>query len=195
MTAGPATPATDPAPDDATEKRRGILAGVAAYSLWGVFPLVFHQVREVAATEVLAHRIIWSFVVVVGVLFWRRDHTWTSVLRSHSVERSRLVAAAVLVSINWLVYVWAVSQARVVEAALGMGSHELYARYLVAGTTVDNDNLYIFGGSTGTTYLDEVWHYDRASATWTAKAPLPEPMGNLSVAYNPRDGMIYVAGG
>lgn len=68
-------------------------------------------------------------------------------------------------------------------------------RYLVAGTTVDNDNLDIFGGSTGTTYLDEVWHYDRASATWTAKAPLPEPMGNLSVAYNPRDGMIYVAGG
>jgi len=116
---GAGAPAGSVSHDDAGELRLGTLAGIAAYSLWGVFPLVFHQVREVAATEVLAHRIIWSFVVVVGVLFWRRDHTWTSVLRSHSVERSRLVAAAVLVSINWLVYVWAVSQARVVEAALG----------------------------------------------------------------------------
>lgn len=119
MTAGPATPTTDPAPDDATEKRRGILAGVAAYSLWGVFPLVFHQLRDVAAIEVLAHRIAWSFVVVVALLAIRRDQSWLRVLRRPSPTRRRLAIAAALISLNWLVYVWAVAHGQVVQAALG----------------------------------------------------------------------------
>jgi chloramphenicol-sensitive protein RarD len=105
--------------DTAAEARTGTLAGIAAYSLWGMFPLVFHQLRDVAPLEVLAHRVVWSFVVVVGLLLWRRDHSWLGILRRRSPDRSRLVAAAVLVSINWLVYVWAVSEAHVVEAALG----------------------------------------------------------------------------
>lgn len=111
--AGPATTL------DQREARVGTLAGIAAYSLWGSFPLIFHQLRDVAPIEVLAHRVVWSFVAVVGLLVWRRDMTWVAILRSRSGERARLVAAAVLISINWLVYVWAVSEALVLEAALG----------------------------------------------------------------------------
>ena len=59
-------------------------------------------------------------------------------------------------------------------------------RYLVAGTTVDNDNLYIFGGSTGTTYLDEVWHYDRASATWTGVIRLIRSSRSFTASRLPR---------
>ncbi len=99
--------------------RRGALAGIAAYGMWGVFPLVFHLLDEVAAPEVLAHRIIWSFVLVGGWLAIHRDHTWVDVLRRGGAERTRLAVAAVLVSINWLVYVWAVAAEHVVEAALG----------------------------------------------------------------------------
>jgi chloramphenicol-sensitive protein RarD len=108
-----------PAHDGGPEARIGVLAGVAAYSLWGVFPLVFHQLRDVAPLEVLAHRVIWSFVAVVALLAWRRDPTWTQVLRRRSHDRRRLVAAAALISVNWLVYVWAVAEAHVIEAALG----------------------------------------------------------------------------
>ena len=103
----------------AREARLGTLAGVAAYSLWGSFPLVFHQLVDVAPVEVLAHRVAWSFVFVVGLLVWRRDHQWLALLRRPSVDRTRLAAAAVLISINWLLYVWAVSRAQVLEAALG----------------------------------------------------------------------------
>lgn len=103
----------------AREARSGTLAGIAAYTLWGSFPLVFHQLVDVAPLEVLAHRVVWSFVFVVGLLAWRGDHRWTDVLRRRSVDRTRLAAAAVLISVNWLVYVWAVSEANVVEAALG----------------------------------------------------------------------------
>jgi chloramphenicol-sensitive protein RarD len=94
---------------------------VGAYGLWGVFPLLFHQVRDVAPGEVLAHRILWSFVVVTAALAVRRDAAWLGVLRRRRADdaRRRLALAAGLVSINWLVYVWAVSEERVVEAALG----------------------------------------------------------------------------
>ncbi len=111
---GAATPA-----DDGREARLGTFAGIAAYSLWGSFPLVFHQVRDVAPIEVLAHRVLWSLVAVGALLAWRRDRTWLTILRRRSADRRRLVAAAVCISVNWLTYVWAVSEAHVVEAALG----------------------------------------------------------------------------
>lgn len=111
--------APDDSPGSAGDRRTGVLAGIAAYGLWGVFPLVFHQLQEVLPAEVLMHRVLWSFVVVAGLLGLRRDTAWVAVLRSRSPERARLAAAAGLISVNWLVYVWAVSEEHVVEAALG----------------------------------------------------------------------------
>lgn len=105
--------------EEAAERRLGTLAGIAAYSMWGLFPLVFHQLADVAAIEVLVHRVLWSFVVVVGVLALRGDRSWLAVLRRRSPDRLRLAAAAAAISLNWLVYVWAVAQEHVVEAALG----------------------------------------------------------------------------
>ena len=105
--------------DQRQEQRVGTLAGLAAYSMWGLFPLVFHQLREVAAMEILLHRITWSFVVVVALLELRRDRTWLGVLRRASPNRHRLVLAALLISVNWLVYVWAVTEGQVLQAALG----------------------------------------------------------------------------
>lgn len=107
-----------PAPTD-TERRRGVAYGFAAYAIWGTFPLIFHQLQGVGALEVLMHRVTWSFVVVAGILIVRRDSEWIRILRRGGPERTRLVAAAVCISINWSVYVWAVAQERVVEAALG----------------------------------------------------------------------------
>lgn len=99
--------------------RVGTLAGLAAYSLWGLFPLVFHQLRDVAALEILLHRIAWSFVVVIVLLEVRRERSWLRILRRSSPDRTRLVLAALLISVNWLVYVWAVTQGQVLQAALG----------------------------------------------------------------------------
>jgi chloramphenicol-sensitive protein RarD len=112
---GPESPLHD------RDHRIGLLAGVSAYTLWGVFPLVFHQLRDVAPGEVLLHRLVWSFVVVAGVLALRRDTGWVDVLRHRREDgaRRRLALAVVLVSLNWLVYVWAVTNEHVLEAALG----------------------------------------------------------------------------
>ncbi|HEV7721380.1 MAG TPA: EamA family transporter RarD [Iamia sp.] len=111
------------APDDehpsAADQRTGVLAGIAAYGLWGVFPLVFHRLQDVLPAEVLMHRVLWSFVVVAGLLGLRRQTGWWTVLRTRSAVRLRLAAAAAFITVNWLVYVWAVSEENVVEAALG----------------------------------------------------------------------------
>ena len=95
------------------------MAGVAAYSLWGLFPLVFHLLRSVSPGEVLIHRIVWSFVVVVGLLVARRERHWLRAVRALPGALPRLTLAALLIATNWLVYIWAVNNDHVVEAALG----------------------------------------------------------------------------
>lgn len=104
---------------DAAERRTGTLAGAAAYSLWGLFPLVFHQLQSVGAGEILLHRIVWSFVVVLALLAVRHDRHWFRWVRERPGSLPRLVAAGGLVAVNWLVYIWAVNHDHVVEAALG----------------------------------------------------------------------------
>jgi chloramphenicol-sensitive protein RarD len=115
----PAQPPTSAASADDAERRLGTLAGVAAYSLWGVFPLVFHLLDEVAPIEILLHRIVWSFVFVAGLLLVRRQRRWLRDVRSRPGALPRLTLAAVLIAVNWLVYIWAVNSDHVVEAALG----------------------------------------------------------------------------
>jgi chloramphenicol-sensitive protein RarD len=112
--AGVAAPA-----DEAADRRLGTAAGVAAYSLWGLFPLVFHQLRSVGAGEILLHRVVWSFLVVIVLLVVRRDRRWFDAVRRTPNGLRNLSAAAVLIATNWLVYIWAVNHDHVIEAALG----------------------------------------------------------------------------
>ncbi|MSO86492.1 MAG: EamA family transporter RarD [Acidimicrobiia bacterium] len=105
--------------DLAAERRVGTLAGVAAYGIWGLFPIMFHALRSVGATEILVHRIVWSCVVVLIILAFRGDRHWYDAVRHHPRGLSQLALAGVLIAINWWVYIWAVNHDRVLEAALG----------------------------------------------------------------------------
>lgn len=104
---------------ESRDARLGTLAGVGAYALWGLFPLVFRQLEEVAPGEILLHRILWSFVVVGGLLLLRRERRWFAPVRLARHGLRRLALAAVAIAVNWLVYIWAVNHDHVVEAALG----------------------------------------------------------------------------
>lgn len=117
--AGPEAVSTVGGGEEAAEQRLGTVAGVAAYSLWGLFPLVFHQLRSVSATEILLHRVVWSFVVVAGLLALRRNRRWFEAVRATEHGLRNLTLAAVLIATNWLVYIWAVNHDHVIEAALG----------------------------------------------------------------------------
>jgi chloramphenicol-sensitive protein RarD len=105
--------------DETGADRRGVTAGVAAYLLWGLFPLVFHRLRSVGAVEILLHRILWSLLFVLVLLAWRGPHGWVRPLLSDRRQIGRLAIASGLIAVNWLVYIWAVNHNHVVEAALG----------------------------------------------------------------------------
>jgi chloramphenicol-sensitive protein RarD len=107
--------------------RTGLRLGAAAYGLWGLFPLYFHQLSDIEPIQVLAHRIWWSVVVLAIVQAVRRtrasstgDHPDPAPATAATPKQKRLAAVAgVLLASNWLIYVWAVSVDRVVEASLG----------------------------------------------------------------------------
>lgn len=102
-----------------SDLRVGVAAGVAAYGLWGSFPLYFRLLEPAGALEVMAHRILWSLVVVGAVLVVRRSRSWIRVAVGDRRTVLDVAAAAALIGVNWLVYVWAVNDGRVVDAALG----------------------------------------------------------------------------
>lgn len=104
---------------DASHARTGMLYAALAYIAWGLFPLYFKRLSDVSAFEVIAHRTLWSMVFVAIVLTALRRWAWLGpVLRSPKLLGTCAVSA-LLLSTNWLVYVWAVQQGHVVEASLG----------------------------------------------------------------------------
>lgn len=98
---------------------RGMLYAIGAYLFWGMFPVYFKQLQHVAALEVIGHRIVWSFLGLAAVVAFSRE---TGTLLGN-IRRVRVLGtytvAAVLIAINWLVFVWAVNNGHVVESSLG----------------------------------------------------------------------------
>jgi chloramphenicol-sensitive protein RarD len=99
--------------------RAGVLFGIGAYGLWGLFPIYFHALEDAGPIEVVAHRIGWSLLVVLALLaLTRKLHA----IRELGGDRRQLLllsGAAVLIAINWGVYIYAVDAGHVIEAALG----------------------------------------------------------------------------
>ncbi|GAA3792563.1 EamA family transporter RarD [Sphaerisporangium flaviroseum] len=102
-----------------SESRRGVLYGIAAYAMWGLFPLYWPLLRPSGAVEILAHRMVWSLVAVIAVLAVRRHWSWFRELARQPRKLLLLTLAAVVVSVNWGVYIYAVNTGHVVESALG----------------------------------------------------------------------------
>ena len=98
---------------------RGYLYAITAYVLWGFFPIYWKQLHDVPAGEVIMHRIIWSLVFLVGLGLLRRRWAWLKQLYLEPRRTLTLGVAAVLLAINWLVYVWGVNHGYVVQASLG----------------------------------------------------------------------------
>ena len=97
--------------------RRGLTFGAAAYLIWGLFPLFFPLLEPAGALEILAHRMVWSLVVSAIVLTVVRG--WTAIGRMPARVWALVLAGAVLIAVNWGIYIWAVNAGHVVDAALG----------------------------------------------------------------------------
>lgn len=101
----------------------GIVAATCAYLLWGVLPLYWKLLDSVSPGEVLAHRVIWSLVFMIGILAIRKQllPAWTEFkfIFSHFRSAIGIILASCFISINWFIFIWAVNSDRVIEASLG----------------------------------------------------------------------------
>lgn len=93
--------------------------GLVAYLWWGFVPLYFRAVRSVPADEILAHRVVWSFVLLAILSRW--FHRWPvalAALRDRRILLTLLLSTA-LIAINWLTFIWSILDERLIEASLG----------------------------------------------------------------------------
>ena len=98
---------------------RGLLAGAGAFTIWGLFPLYLHPLRAVPAAQIIAHRITWSCLFVLAWMLLRGELTELAAIFRRPALLGRLLLTALLVSGNWLVYVWGVNHGHIVDTSLG----------------------------------------------------------------------------
>jgi chloramphenicol-sensitive protein RarD len=117
------SPASNPEPAAMTDSRkatrRGFAAALGAFAIWGVFPLYLRPLAHVSPMQIMAHRIVWSFLLVFAWLAWRGDLAAVRTALRDRPVRMLLATSSVMISINWLTYLWAVANGHVIDASLG----------------------------------------------------------------------------
>lgn len=99
--------------------RKGLILGFGAYLIWGFFPLYFKALSSIPSTQILAHRFVWSFLLLLLILGWRREWKSFGKLLADKKTLAIYALAGSLLAINWGMYVWAVNAGFVVETSLG----------------------------------------------------------------------------
>lgn len=106
-------------PTSAPGHGRGVLFTVAAFICWGLFPLYWKPLHDVPALQILCHRIVWSALFVALILLARRQWAWLGTALREPRKLAIFGLSSALLSLNWLIYIWAVNAGHVVEASLG----------------------------------------------------------------------------
>ncbi|MET9481831.1 EamA family transporter RarD [Streptomyces sp. NPDC006638] len=101
------------------EQRTGLLYGFGAYGMWGLVPLFWPLLKPSAALEILAHRMVWSLLFVAVALVALRRWAWIGDLVRQPKKLALVAVAAIVISVNWGLYIWSVNSGHVVEASLG----------------------------------------------------------------------------
>ncbi|MBV1956762.1 MULTISPECIES: EamA family transporter RarD [Streptomyces] len=117
--AAPAPTAPGEPAEGALSSRAGLFNGIAAYSMWGLVPLFWPLLMPSGAGEILAHRMVWSLVVVGVVLLVLRRWSWAGELIRQPKRLALVTVAAAVITVNWGLYIWSVNNNHVVEASLG----------------------------------------------------------------------------
>jgi chloramphenicol-sensitive protein RarD len=99
--------------------RNGIWVAIASFVLWGLMPLYWHLLKAVPSLQIVAHRIIWSTLLVAAWLLWKQGRGWLRVALARPRAAWMLALSGLLIGINWSLYIWAVNAGHVVETSLG----------------------------------------------------------------------------
>ncbi|MEP3891686.1 MAG: EamA family transporter RarD [Hellea sp.] len=121
------------------ELRLGLIAGIMAYTFWGAFPIYFKVTEAVGPLEILAHRIVWSLPFALIIIALRRQ--WAELKRALKIPRlvGLLALAALALSVNWGVYIWAVQNEQIFQGSLGYFINPLM--YVIIGVLFFGEEL------------------------------------------------------
>lgn len=100
-------------------QRTGLIYGFAAYGMWGLLPLYWHALKDTGAPEVLSHRMVWSLPTAVLILALVRRWSWIPALLREPRKLGLVLLAALVITVNWALFIWSVSADRVLESSLG----------------------------------------------------------------------------
>ena len=113
----------EPPLEGGSSNSSAILSAIAAYGIWGLLPVYWKCFDQVPAYEVLVHRIVWSFVFMAALIpvfgRWEMLKREAACIWKNRKKRLCLAAGSILISFNWLTYIWAINHDRVVESSLG----------------------------------------------------------------------------
>lgn len=129
-----------PTPQPETnEGRAGLIAGLTAYTIWGLFPIYFVATKHVPALEILSHRIVWSLPFGFLILFFRKQIRETLKALATPKTLILLTVAAIALAINWGVYIWAIQQEQIFQGSLGYYINPLL--YVLVGVLFFKEKL------------------------------------------------------
>lgn len=98
---------------------KGVLTALAAFLIWGFFPLYFKLLNKYDATEIIGHRIIWTFITILILMTLGKKWQWIKIIKDNPKWLLFTAVSGAIISVNWLVYVWAVNHNEILEASLG----------------------------------------------------------------------------
>ena len=110
-----------------SKEKLGLVYGLGAYVLWGLFPLYWPLLKPATSTEIVSHRAVWTMVFCFIILAITKSLKTTLATFKRPKVAAKLFTASILVSINWLIYIWATNNGHVVEASLGYYINPLIA--------------------------------------------------------------------
>lgn len=97
----------------------GMIFAAAAYTAWGLFPIYFKLLKDIPSSQILMHRVLWSFLLLMAILLYRKQWRWLREIAKRPIVLAGFAASALLLSANWFLYIWAVNSGRVIDASLG----------------------------------------------------------------------------
>lgn len=108
-----------PEPHRESRFGRGAAYGIAAYTLWGLAPIYWTVLKPASSLEIVAHRTIWSFIFIAPLVIWQGR--WSTIKNDLKDRRKRylLLIASILISGNWLVFIWATTNGHILDSSLG----------------------------------------------------------------------------
>lgn len=99
--------------------RQGAIFAILAYTMWGVAPIYFKQLTHVPAIELVSHRVVWSFLFLLALVWWRTGWQPIADILQKPVQLFWLLLSSALIATNWLIFIWAVNDERMLDASLG----------------------------------------------------------------------------